>query len=113
MVVYRALRGATTVSTSDPIPIDGVNVTLFLELLFGTTVTLALEGSFDGLNWERIVIIDDNDITQAKVLTKTYTVGAVQSLAKANNSYYPFYRVNITAITGVTVDAWIGGSTYS
>jgi hypothetical protein len=73
------------------------NVAAVLSLTYGSTptVTVALEGSLDNVNW-------------VSLASATYTTGAVKNLEKPVTGWYLFYRLTLTLNTNVTVDAWIG-----
>ncbi len=111
MTVQKMFLAKTGTGVSLPASIPSRNVLAFCNLTYGATptITLALEGSYDGTNWARIVCQDDSDTTQASALTFTYTTGSPKAFRPTGRPFYPYYRVNITANTNVTVDAWIGG----
>jgi len=61
-----------------------------------------------------MVFIDDNDTTQAKVVSATITTATTKFYTKANPSYYRLYQVDFSANTNVTITSvWIGGDSTS
>jgi len=86
-------NGSSKVFTAQWYP----NVTAVLALTYGTTptVTVALEGSLDNVNW-------------VSLASATYTSGALKNLEKPVTGWYLHYRLTLTLNTDVTVDAWIG-----
>ena len=93
MFAAKTGNGSSKVFTAQWYP----NVTAVLALTYGTTptVTVALEGSLDNVNW-------------VSLASATYTSGALKNLEKPVTGWYLHYRLTLTLNTDVTVDAWIG-----
>jgi hypothetical protein len=86
-------NGSSEVFTAQWYP----NIAAILALTYGSTptVTVALEGSLDGVSY-------------VSLASATYTSGTPKNLEKPVTGWYLYYRLTLTANTNVTVDAWIG-----